>query len=326
VIVPCYNRAQIISETLDSVWSQTYRPIELIMVDDGSTDDVPEVIKRWAANKRKQGDNSFTTKIIHQKNSGPSSARNTGLLVCKGEYIQFLDSDDILHEEKFEIQTDAIKNHHKDFCVCNYKRFEEYTNDKNTIVDFYSQSHSIDDFPLVYPMDTPAPLYKRHVVLSAGLWRTYIRAAEDFEYNFRILSTGAKGIWLDCVLLYVRKHNSKERIQSSPLRARYRFMYHGLAEMELEAMERGICTRKLLNNLGFRALMYYEAMRAENDTYLGKVFLRYAKSRLSKWRIVLFIFKQRVWKLFWRRFYPKGPRVFFHKIIGRHEDNRKQMW
>ena len=132
---------------------------------------------------------------------------------------------------------------------------------------------------------------------------------EDFEYNFRIVCRGAKGIWLDRVLVYVRKHKNEERIQATPLRNRYRFMYHGLAEMEMEALEQGICTKKLLRNLGLRALMYFEHMRAENDGHLGKIFLNYAKSRVPYWKIALFLLQKRVWKPLWKIIYPAGPRA-----------------
>jgi glycosyltransferase involved in cell wall biosynthesis len=285
-------------------------------VDDGSTDDSRQVIEKWAGTQNNQADNSFTIKIIHQENGGPSMARNTGLLACKGEYIQFLDSDDVLDQEKLKIQIKAIKKHNKDFSVCNYKPFSESGEDNNPVVDFFSRSHSIEDFPLTYPMDTPAPVYRRGAIVAAGPWNTAIRSSEDFEYNFRLLSLGARGIWLDQVLVYVRKDQNQQRIQSNPLKKRYKFMYHSLAEMEMQAIEQGICTRKLLQNLGIRALIYYEHMRAENDGHLGKIFLSYAKSRVPFWKITLFLLQKRVWKSLWRTVYPGGPRALIKRIIA----------
>ena len=317
VIIPCYNRARIIVETLDSVWNQTYRPIELIVVDDGSIDDSRKVIKEWADSKKIKGANGFNIIIIHQENGGPSLARNAGLFACTGEYIQFVDSDDILHHEKISIQIEAIQQHKKDFCVCNYKRFTDSIEDSDVTVDFFSRSHSIEDFPFVYPMDTPAPLYRRSAIVAGGPWNKAIRASEDFEFNFRLVCKGAKGVWLDRVLVYVRKHQNEERIQATPLRKRYRSMYHGLAEMEMEALEQGLCTKKLLQNLGLRALMYFEHMRAENDGHLGKVFFNYAKSRVPFWRIAMFLVQKRLCRPLWRHFYSAGPRALMKRLLIR---------
>lgn len=315
VIVPCYNRAQIIVDTLESVWRQTYRPIELIIVDDGSSDDSREIVEEWANTKKNQGNNSIIIKIIHQDNGGPSIARNIGLLACTGEYIQFVDSDDILHQEKLKTQVEAIKKYKKDFSVCNYKRFTYSIEDSKPIVDFYSRSHSIEDFPVMYPIKTSAPVYMRSAIVTGGSWNIALRAGEDFEFNFRLVCRGAKGVWLDRVLLYVREHDSEERIQATPLRKRYKFMYRGLAEMEMEAVEQGICKKKLLQNLGLRALTYYEHMRAENDGQLGKVFFNYARRRVPFWRIVLFLLQKRIWQPIWRNVYPAGPRALVWRLM-----------
>lgn len=315
VIVPCYNRALIVVDTLESVWRQTYRPIELIIVDDGSNDDSREVVEEWADTRKNQGNQSIIIKIIHQDNGGPSKARNTGVMACTGEYIQFLDSDDILHQEKFKIQVEEIRKHKKDFSVCNYKPFIDSVEDSNPVVDFFSRSHAIEDFPLEYPMDTPAPLYRRNAIAVAGPWNTALRSSEDFEYNFRLVCRGATGGWLNQVLFYVRKHQNEERIQATPLKKRYKFMYLGLAEMEREAVEQGICTKKLLQNLGLRALMYYEHMRAEKDGRLGKTFFNYAKSRMSGFRIALFMFEKRLWKPLWEIIYPPGPQALIKRLL-----------
>jgi hypothetical protein len=107
-----------------------------------------------------------------------------------------------------------------------------------------------------------------------------LQAGEDFEYNFRMIARGAKGLWLNEVLLYVRKHDGTERIQATPLAARYQSMYIGLAKMEMEAIERGICSRKLLNSLGMRAYQYYRHTKAEGSHHEASIFLRYTRQRL----------------------------------------------
>jgi hypothetical protein len=86
VIIPVYNRGEMVKEAIDSVLSQSFRNFELIVVDDGSTDDTPEVLAEY-------GDR---LKLITQENAGPESARNNGAGAARGEYLAFLDSDDVM--------------------------------------------------------------------------------------------------------------------------------------------------------------------------------------------------------------------------------------
>ena len=97
VIIPAYNRENFIYDCLDSVYKQTYRPIEIVVIDDGSSDDTPKIIKGF---QKEKSDDDFIIKFITQKNSGAQVARNKGINNSSGEFIQFLDSDDILHKDK----------------------------------------------------------------------------------------------------------------------------------------------------------------------------------------------------------------------------------
>jgi glycosyltransferase involved in cell wall biosynthesis len=98
VIIPTYNRAHCISDAIDSVLAQSFRDFELIVVDDGSTDETPDIVGAY-------GDR---IKLIRQKNGGASAARNAGIRVARGEWIAFLDSDDIWEPDKLKIQTDDL--------------------------------------------------------------------------------------------------------------------------------------------------------------------------------------------------------------------------
>jgi glycosyltransferase involved in cell wall biosynthesis len=102
IIVPCYNQAAFLSETLNSVLAQTATNWECIIVNDGSTDDTETVAKEWAVR-----DERF--KYIHQQNGGLSAARNTGIESAKGEYILPLDSDDLIGKEYIEKALKAFK-------------------------------------------------------------------------------------------------------------------------------------------------------------------------------------------------------------------------
>lgn len=279
VIVPTYNRAHLIEQTLDSVYQQTHRPLEVIVVDDGSTDNTVEVVRHWFAGRTKPG-GPFRATYLCQRRRGPSAARNYGLTQCRGAYIQFLDSDDMLHREKLAVQVSALREQEAGFCVCNYQPVDGEGRDTGPVVEFHTRAHAVAEFPAAYPMNTPCPLYTRRAVMQNGGWDESLIAAEDFEYNFRMAVNGVKGCWIEPALLSVRRHTGEERIQNTPLHERFESMYVGLAKMEARAVERLLYSRALQNSLGLRAYQYYEHSRREGRPTEADLYLKYAWPRL----------------------------------------------
>ena len=109
VIIPTYNRSGMIERVLNSVWSQSYRPIQLLVVNDGSPDNTAEVVTRWISDH--SSDPGFSCKLIDQPNSGGCAARNNGLKQAEGEYVQFFDDDDELLPDAFQLHVDNLKKH-----------------------------------------------------------------------------------------------------------------------------------------------------------------------------------------------------------------------
>ena len=114
VIIPAYNADKLITKTLDSILAQTYRPIEIIVIDDGSTDETVKIVKNYQTSftcKFSEASKTNETNLIYiyQQNSGPSKARNTGINAAKGEYIAFLDADDYWTQDKLEKQIELFK-------------------------------------------------------------------------------------------------------------------------------------------------------------------------------------------------------------------------
>lgn len=106
VIIPLYNRKHLIERCVRSVQNQTYRHLEMIIVDDGSTDEPDEVLAALAQDER--------VRVIRKPNGGVSSARNAGLDAATGEYVQFLDSDDVLVSNATEIAVSSMERHAAD--------------------------------------------------------------------------------------------------------------------------------------------------------------------------------------------------------------------
>ncbi len=122
VIVPVYNVERYLHRCLDSIISQTYRNLEIILVDDGSTDKSPKICDEYCA---KDG----RIKVIHKENSGAASARNAGLDIAKGDYIAFVDGDDFIDVSMYQQLCDSIQSNGTDMSVCAIKVIDDKDRD-----------------------------------------------------------------------------------------------------------------------------------------------------------------------------------------------------
>src|ERR1044071_1111048 len=103
-IIPVFNRSGMLCEAVSSVIAQTYRPIEVLIVDDGSTDETAGVADELADIE------AVEIRVIHQHNTGAGLAREAGRQAASGEFIQYLDSDDLLLPRKFELQVEGLRS------------------------------------------------------------------------------------------------------------------------------------------------------------------------------------------------------------------------
>ncbi|MBI4819775.1 MAG: glycosyltransferase family 2 protein [Deltaproteobacteria bacterium] len=107
IVVPAYNRRGLIRQTLDSVRAQRYRPLELVVVDDGSTDGTADFVEEWSWSVAPD----VRTILLRQANQGASAARNAGIEASTGDFLQFLDSDDLLAPDKLAVDLDLLAAH-----------------------------------------------------------------------------------------------------------------------------------------------------------------------------------------------------------------------
>lgn len=114
VIIPVYKVEKYIVKCVESILAQTYRNLEIILVDDGSPDNCPGICDEFAALDTR-------VRVIHKDNSGVSDARNIGLNVAKGEYIGFIDSDDWIAPNMYETLLASIIKYDADIAVCDYQ-------------------------------------------------------------------------------------------------------------------------------------------------------------------------------------------------------------
>jgi glycosyltransferase involved in cell wall biosynthesis len=184
-IIPVHNRPALLREAVASVLAQSYRPIEVIIVDDGSTDGTGREAEALA-------EAHSEVRAIHRQNGGPGAARETGRLVARGGFIQYLDSDDLLLPRKFELQVGGLR--HCSDCAVSYGKTRFYAHgERATDVAWKRTGERI---PTMFPSflqsrwwDTSTPLYRREAIDLAGPW-TKLRNEEDWEYDCRIASKG----------------------------------------------------------------------------------------------------------------------------------------
>ncbi|MBN2023859.1 MAG: glycosyltransferase family 2 protein [Pirellulales bacterium] len=206
VIVPTHNRAGLLVESIDSVFGQTYRPIELVIVDDGSTDDTEMVVKAWSQTHAAAG--QFTVKYIYQAKSGAPSARNRGLAESKSEFIQFLDSDDVLHPEKLQRQIELLAfAPDVDYVYSEAGRFE-VAPDWNVPPCFGRATTALlSDHLSKSTLNSICGLYRRRLCRRIGPWNVNLLKWQDWEYNLRMLALRPRCVHLPGVYCLARVHS-----------------------------------------------------------------------------------------------------------------------
>ncbi len=203
-IIPVHNRPRMLVECIRSVLEQDYRPIEIIVVDDGSTDSTSDVIQHMVG----QHSEIQSVKI---KNSGPGVAREWGRMRAKGEYIQYLDSDDLLMPTKFSAQVAALKNNPQ--CDVAYGKMDTIVKDEPLTGVAKRATGELHKamFPLVLHYSwwgTSVPLYRRKVTDKIGPWMA-ISNEEDWEYDCRVAASGGRLIYVDQFVSVTRIHNAQ---------------------------------------------------------------------------------------------------------------------
>ena len=215
VIIPTYNRADLLGEALHSVREQTYRPIELVVVDDGSTDSTQQVARRFA--EATAGD--VHVRCIYQENQGAQAARNRGLAESRGEFIQFLDSDDLLHPEKLTAQVQAMRDDPQVRyvfsaweCLHTHRRGApggwpaDFQPDRENLIDLML----FRDERLTLPLCTDNGLYRRSLCMRLGPWDTRVKRMQPRLYNLRLLLLGVRYRYLPSVHAWHRMHPGEQ--------------------------------------------------------------------------------------------------------------------
>ncbi|SEQ09355.1 Glycosyltransferase involved in cell wall bisynthesis [Hyunsoonleella jejuensis] len=204
IIMPIYNRAHVIEETINSIKGQTYTDWECIIVDDGSTDKTVETLKQLVKN-----DERFQLyKRPRDLVKGPSACRNYGFTKIKGDYIQFFDSDDIMHPDHLKLKMEAIKNN--DLVVCKLRAFsgiftEKLFNQEDVSLLINQPNNLFEAFVTGdFPMMMVAPLWKVSSLKPYLPIREDLHILEDHELYARALFENKSLAIINKELIYYR--------------------------------------------------------------------------------------------------------------------------
>ncbi len=202
VIIPTYNREKFLPECVRSVFDQTYRPIEIVVVDDGSTDGTLKVLKELAVEAGQKDGLFFASFTV--PNGGAPRARNLGFEKSSGDYVVFLDSDDMFLPQKVSKQMVEMLKGGYDLV---YSRNQRIDRDGRQIKMLSGRRLSQDSRDLFeYSWQTMCAIYKRSYVEKIGPWNESLPISQDWEYSIRaVLAEGSIG-FLDEALQVYRYH------------------------------------------------------------------------------------------------------------------------
>ncbi|TAF74499.1 MAG: glycosyltransferase family 2 protein [Bacteroidetes bacterium] len=220
IIIPLYNADKYLSETIKSVINQTYTHWELLIINDGSTDQSLEVARKFVSAK---------IKVFDQENKGAGAARNFGLKEAKGEYIQFLDADDLLSSNKIEVQVRLLENTSEKVAVCPTVHFFDgqdlssihpsaYENSflfstGNTfefLINLYGGSNNKGSM-----IQTNAWLVPANLIKKAGNWEEFYSPDDDGEFFCRVLLSAKGVVYTPNCSNYYRKFKNGSSLAST---------------------------------------------------------------------------------------------------------------
>lgn len=244
IIVPVYRVEDYLHPCVDSMIQQTYKQIEIILVDDGSPDNCGKICDQYAQQDKR-------IRVVHKKNGGLSDARNAGLDIAKGEYITFIDSDDWVREDYIEILYGLLKSTDSDIAVCSYRKIlpsergtdnfydTDYSNNKKTIFDtdnscnMDNSQENIFEYSNLEALNAlSGRLYEQFVVACGKLYKKFLfreiqfpvgKVHEDEFTTYKLIYKARKIVHTSVVMYFYRqrdgsitadRHNIQNRLNA----------------------------------------------------------------------------------------------------------------
>ena len=307
IVVPVYQASQYLNDCLDSLAKQTYKNIEVILVDDGSQDGSGNICDHIV-------DKDHRFKVVHQENQGVSTARNNGLKICTGEYIMFVDSDDWLEPCCCESALKKIHESKSDICFFEMYVIENVEKKETKALALLNQlttktellhltipfrdGDSVDDMVVYGPY---CKLFKRNVILGLSFFND-LRYGEDAIFNFEAIHAADNYCFLHEQLYNYRKNESSttasfkhDRLEQSILRLKYTYKVICMTEQREELK-----------------LTYYQMFVNINFWVMERMFSGKGKSLKKSWTEFRKLTDDDVLKKIWGKIHSKGK---YHRAL-----------
>ena len=273
IIIPCYNAAGFLAETLEGLENQTRRDFEVVCINDGSKDDTLSVLKVW------QEKGTLDIQIVNKENGGVSAARNDGLKAARGKYVIFLDADDAYHEEFVERLIGAMEQSEADVAYCRLdRRYENVmaADVNRTEYTVQTQKEAMDN--LLYRMGEFAfccYAYRKSTLVENGIvFDCDTKFGEDREFNWKYLCHCHSAAFVDMPLYWYRVN------EQSATRTKASWRKTDLLGA-VKRIEAYLAEHKCAYSAEFNSYMYARAMWAVAKTFAvsddKELFWRLAK-------------------------------------------------
>jgi glycosyltransferase involved in cell wall biosynthesis len=215
IIIPTYNRADFIAETMNSVWNQRFCPVEMIIVDDGSTDDTKKMVDDWIGSHNGKG---FECRCIYQRHKGAPAARNKGAGAADGEFLMFLDSDDLLSSNALTYLAETLKNEETGIGACHWNFWVEnntHWHEKPGIPLLNSSDDLLEKWLGGWYIPPCAILWKQASFKKTGEWDETLSANQDGDLILRYLAAGGQIAFAKQGKALYRRHANKAAISDA---------------------------------------------------------------------------------------------------------------
>lgn len=260
IIIPCFNAEKWLKEALDSCLNQTYQNIEIVIVDDGSTDNSLEIIKSYKE--------QFADKVVYesQPNSGSNPARNKGFSISKGKYILYMDADDYILPERIEKQVRCFQETGADVVFSSVRSQKHLANGTLVLGDPSDERYYVEGDDILECLitcrrfaHTLSPIFTRAVVEQNGGWDEAVKCSQDRDFLLTVAIRGAQFVFLPGCYSVYRQYENEKRVSAISLRKRADSSLMRLRKVETLLIEQNKFEqyRNALANAYFRNAILY---------------------------------------------------------------------
>ena len=305
VIVPIFNVEKYLTQCLESIINQTYQNLEIILVNDGSTDFSPSICDQFALQDRR-------IKVIHQISTGVAEARNTGLKNITGDFLSFIDADDIIVDNFHETMLRYLLESDADIIECGFHKFEKK-------IDFqllpanskpFEIYNTISALELLMQEKLKQVLWNKlyKVEVIKGVWFEKGKINEDDFWTYEVFGKTNKIAQIFDILYYYRQHS--ESIMGQP---------YSIQRLDgLTALEERIIFMKehfpLLENLAIKifslgSLWHYQQVYINSEIDPGGIYRKKIVNRVKRFNKQSIFQQWKVKEIFWYQFFINAPNI-----------------